>query len=323
MTLSFQPRDSVHEHSRDALRKGSRSFNTAALLFDPQTRESARLLYAWCRHCDDVIDGQQLGGGQPGPRVRMVGTPAHRLAALRRATIEAHGGRGLSHPVFAAFHRVTARHQIPLDLPLALLDGFAMDVQGRRYRSIDDTLAYCYHVAGVVGLMMARIMGVRGEAILDRACDLGIAFQLTNIARDVIEDWRNGRVYIPLSLLKKAGLSPADMGEPAHRRALMQVVGELLAIAEPYYRSASVGVEALPPRSAWAVEAARRIYRAIGMQILERGEAGLDERAAIPHREKLVHGAAALRVVLARFPRGQFQAPPRGELWSRPPGDAA
>jgi phytoene synthase len=323
MTLSFQPRDSIHEHSARALRQGSRSFDTAALLFDPQTRESARLLYAWCRHCDDVIDGQQLGGGQPGPRVRMVGTPRHRLAALRRTTIEAHAGRGVSHPVFAAFHRVTERHQIPLELPLALLDGFAMDVEGRRYRSIDDTLDYCYHVAGVVGLMMARIMGVRSEAILDRACDLGIAFQLTNIARDVMEDWRNGRVYVPLSLLKKAGLPITELGEPCHRRALMQVVADLLALAEPYYQSASVGVEALPPRSAWAVEAARRIYRAIGAQILAGGP-GLENRASVPQREKLLHGVAALRVVLARFPKGQFQAPPRGlELWSRPRGDIA
>src|SRR5690606_37267384 len=90
--------------------------------------------------------------------------------------------------IFEALRRVISRHQIPHRHPQELLTGFEMDVEARRYRTIEETLDYCYHVAGVVGVMMAMIMGVRDKVVLDRACDLGIAFQLTNIARDVIDD---------------------------------------------------------------------------------------------------------------------------------------
>ena len=124
-------------------------------------RADAVLLYAWCRHCDDVIDGQELGfadGAQP-----CLHAPSDRLARLRAETEAALRGVATD-SVFAAFGEVMQRHAVPARYPLEHLDGYAMDVADRRYETIEDTLDYCYGVAGTVGIMMAHVMGVRDEA---------------------------------------------------------------------------------------------------------------------------------------------------------------
>ena len=161
---------------------GSKSFAAAAKLFDPQTRANAYLLYAWCRHCDDVIDGQELGHNLKSTSNH---NPRAALDALRQQTADALNGKPMAEPVFAAFQLVMQRNEIPPHHAYELLDGFKMDVEARHYETLEDTLSYCYHVAGVVGVMMAYVMGARKPAVLDRASDLGLAFQLTNIARDV------------------------------------------------------------------------------------------------------------------------------------------
>ncbi len=211
---------------------------------------------------------------------------------------------------------MTARHAIPVAEPLTLIEGFAMDVEGRRYETLADTLHYCYHVAGVVGLMMARVLGVKDERLFDHACDLGLAFQLTNIARDVVEDYRNGRIYLPEQWLLEEGLTPEIMALPQHRAALHRVTARLIATAEPYYESAARGIDALPPRAAWAIGTAARVYRAIGDRVLAAGPAAWDERRVVPAREKsrlaLSAGVGALwrrRAAPAARPAG---------LWSRP-----
>lgn len=195
--------DKVVDHSTQAINVGSKSFAAAAKLFDERTRQSAVMLYAWCRHCDDVIDGQTLGHGQlAGDR----NSGEARLAELVDLTERAYAGEAMSDPAFAAFQQVVQRHQIPKRYPLEHLAGFRMDVQDYRYQTLDDTLLYCYRVAGVVGLMMARVMGAEAEPTLERACDLGLAFQLTNIARDIVEDAQIGRVYLPAEWLAEVGI---------------------------------------------------------------------------------------------------------------------
>ena len=194
--------EALLDHAAQTIQVGSKSFAAAAKLFDPPTRRSAIMLYAWCRYCDDVVDGQELGFGQaPGSS-----EDSHRrLAELRDLTRRAYAGEPMANPAFAAFQEVVQRHAIPERYALEHLQGFAMDVHERQYESIDDTLEYCYHVAGVVGLMMAVIMGAKDEATLDRACDLGLAFQLTNIARDIVEDASVGRCYLPAQWLEEEG----------------------------------------------------------------------------------------------------------------------
>lgn len=300
------------EHATHTMAAGSKSFASAARLFARPTRRGALMLYAWCRHCDDVVDGQALGFPQADTDAR---TPQQRLAELQRQTRLAYTGVPLQVPAFAAFQAVVSEHDIPLQLALDHLEGFAMDVRGEHYESLDDTLRYCYHVAGVVGLMMAQVMGVREQAALDRACDLGLAFQLTNIARDIVEDALAGRCYVPLAWLREAGIDPAQLAAPAQREALAEVAQRLVAAAEPYYASARAGLSALPWRSAWAIATARGVYRAIGVKVRNAGARAWDQRQGTHGGEKLallLRGAAV--TVVSRGP-----APPRlATLWQRP-----
>jgi phytoene synthase len=268
--------------ARRAFRRGSRSFSAAALLFDGATRRDVTLLYAWCRHCDDVIDGQVLGHGRP------QAASLTALAVLEAQTRQAFGPEPMTDPAFAALQSVALRRGIPEALALGHLDGFRMDVESRHYETIGDTLDYCYHIAGVVGLMMAHVMGVREPATLGRACDLGIAFQLTNIARDITEDAANGRVYLPAEWLREAGLTPVDLACGRSLPALATVASRLLGVADQYYASAELGIAALPWRSAWAVATARAVYRDIGTQVLRRGADAWRSRASTSGGRKLL-----------------------------------
>ena len=305
--------DQVIDHSTQAINVGSKSFAAAAKLFDERTRQSAVMLYAWCRHCDDVIDGQTLGHGQvDGDR----STGEARLAELVDLTERAYAGEPMQDPAFAAFQQVIQRHQIPKAYPLEHLAGFRMDVQGYHYQTFDDTLLYCYRVAGVVGLMMARVMGAEAEATLDRACDLGLAFQLTNIARDIVEDAAIGRVYLPADWLAEAGI-PADGVGLLHKRpALALLSARLVDLAEPYYLSASQGLRDLPLRSAWSIATAHGIYRQIGVEVKARGAAAWDSRISTSKGQKLqfLVGGAVLALASRRM-----QVRPRPvSLWKRP-----
>ncbi|TPE46458.1 phytoene/squalene synthase family protein [Amaricoccus solimangrovi] len=247
------------QEAEAAIAAGSQSFAAAARLLPRAIRDDVVQLYAWCRHADDVIDGQALGSAPAS-----VADAADRLAGLRAETLAALRGDGPVSAPFASLRTVARRHGFPESWPLDLIDGLAMDVEGRSYVRFEDTLDYAYHVAGVVGVMMARIMGVRDEAVLDRACDLGIAFQLTNIARDVRDDHNLGRVYLPRDWLAAAR---AEVGDALPSPELYSVILRLLDAAEPYYASARAGLPALPPRAAWSIAAALRIYRAIGGRI--------------------------------------------------------
>ncbi len=304
--------DAVSEASRQSIEAGSKSFAAAARLFDPATRDSARLFYAWCRHCDDVIDGQAGGMG----RIDRGGTPAERLAALERQTREALAGVPQADPAFAAFARVALKHRVPEHLPLDILDGFRMDVEERSYATLDDLLAYCYGVAGAVGVTMAVVMGVEpgDDAVLDRACDLGLAFQLTNIARDVMDDARLGRVYLPAELFRREAVTPAFVLDPANRRAVVEATHALLELAERYYASARVGIARLPWRSAWAIATALRVYREIGRRVRFSPDPWA-QRQSVPRWRKLWHvGIGSAQPALYRI----VGTPPRRGLWTRP-----
>lgn len=305
--------DQVIDHATQSINVGSKSFAAAAKLFDERTRQSAVMLYAWCRHCDDVIDGQVLGHGQlNGDR----SSGEARLATLVELTERAYAGEPMQDPAFAAFQQVVQRHGIPRKFPLEHLAGFRMDVQGYRYQTLDDTLLYCYRVAGVVGLMMARVMGAESEATLDRACDLGLAFQLTNIARDIVEDAQIGRVYLPAEWLDEVGIPADEIGLAHHRPALALLAARLVDLAEPYYQSASQGLRDLPWRSAWSIATAHGVYRQIGIEVKARGAAAWDTRVSTSRAQKLqfLAGGAMLALASRRMP---FRPRPSA-LWGRP-----
>ncbi len=298
--------------SAASIAKGSKSFAAASRLFDPKTRESVVMLYAWCRHCDDVVDGQEAGSASR----QDDGRPAsQRIAALRRDTQAAFAGEtaGL-HPAFAALAEVVRRHGLRREDAAEHLAGFAMDAEEESYATLDDLLLYCWRVAGVVGVMMARIMGVRDEAVLDRASDLGLAFQLTNIARDVVDDAVAGRVYVPAQWLEQEGLSPRDLTDPSRADAVFRLRRRLVEAAEPYYASARVGVGALPRRSAWAVGTAHGVYRRIGLKLVALGPQAVPQRVSTSTTEKLAEIGRGAAMAL-----GRAEGPERSPLlWTRP-----
>ncbi|WP_306395946.1 15-cis-phytoene synthase CrtB [Telluria beijingensis] len=313
-------------HATQTIEVGSKSFAAAARLFPPATRRSVLMLYAWCRHCDDVVDGQELGfAAAPSEH-----GATFELDRLYDNTRRAYSGEPMRDPAFAAFQEVALGHAIAPRYAFDHLAGFAMDVEEARYDTIDDTMRYCYHVAGVVGLMMASIMGARDELVLDRACDLGLAFQLTNIARDIIDDARIGRCYVPSEWLLEAGIPPDHVALPRHRAALATVAARLVDHAEPYYESATLGIAALPLRSAWAIATARNVYRQIGIEVKRRGARAWDERVGTSKAAKLrllaLGGAQALA---SRASPGRAATARRSGLWLRPgraggaPGHAA
>lgn len=305
--------DTLMTHAAQTISAGSKSFATASKLFAPATRRSALMLYAWCRHCDDVIDDQQLGFQRP---TASEDSALQRLAMLRTQTERAFRGEEMHEPAFAAFQQVVMHHHMPAHLAFAHLEGFAMDVRETRYHTFGETLRYCYHVAGVVGLMMAWIMGVRDEAVLDRACDLGLAFQLTNIARDIVEDAENGRCYLPQAWLAQEGMSAEQITCPTRRENLARLAKRLVMAAEPYYASAKAGLSGLPLRSAWAIGAAHGVYRQIGVKVMAAGPHAWEKRQGTNRLEKtalLAQGA-----VMALTSRAGRPAPRPGDLWQRP-----
>lgn len=309
--------EALLEHATETIKVGSKSFAAAAKLFPADVRRGVLMLYAWCRHCDDVVDGQELGFGA----VPLApDDAAEKLAALEDQTRRAYAGEKMREPAFAAFQEVALRHGIEPRYAFDHLAGFAMDVDQAQYETIDDTLRYCYHVAGVVGLMMSSIMGASKPAVLDRACDLGLAFQLTNIARDIVEDARMGRCYVPAAWLREAGIPPHQVALPEHRAALARVAARLVDHAEPYYDSATQGIIALPLRSAWAIATARNVYRQIGVKVKARGPRAWDERVGTSKAAKLwllaKGGASALTSRLRRM------SPRPPGLWNRPAASA-
>ncbi len=261
--------------ARESIAKGSKSFALASKLFDPRTRERAWLLYSWCRTCDDIADGQDHGGPMS------VVTDAHeRLAFICDKTERALAGEETDHPAFDALGLVAVECKIPHEWPRDLVEGFAMDADDFSPTTEADLLKYCYHVAGVVGLMMAVIMGVdpKDTTTLGHANDLGLAFQLANIARDVGEDADAGRCYLPSEWLAEFGIPLGEHMKPPYRAALGKIGARLAEKAGAYETSARIGAAALPFRSRWAVLAAAGIYGDIAREVSRRGEHAWDHR---------------------------------------------
>ena len=308
--------DALTVHGEASIRKGSSSFRAASRLFASPMREDAWLLYAWCRRCDDEIDGQHSGFGNDGLDAPERKRRLERLTQLTRAALD---GLPTDDPDFAAFQRVAARHSFDPSWPLILLEGFAMDVDNRSYETIEDTLDYCFAVAGIVGVMMARIMGVTDFDALRRAQDLGLAFQLTNIVRDIYEDARAGRVYLPARWLREENIESTPEGVlcPDNARAVHRIALNVLRCADDYYASSRQGLRQLTTRAAFAVATARDVYREIGRVVQRGGPSVLATRASAssPARVRLLLRGCAV----AAWSRGERARSTRvrPELWTR------
>ncbi len=280
--------DAIVAECRAIMARHSKSFDFAARFLAPAVRDETAVVYAYLRRVDDAIDDAPASE-----------RPAA-LARLRRE-LDAVYGTGELAIVPGAFRVVARRRRIPRLYLEELLAGMAMDAEGHRYERDGDLLRYCHRAAGVVGLTMCHVFGLRDDAALVPAVHLGWAMQLTNICRDVAEDWELGRRYLPAERYEALGVTVPRPDGGAFPRDSVEVTGvivrDLLALADRYYESAAEGLDALPWRASLAVAAASAIYRAIGDRIADQDHDVTAGRAFVSTRAKV--GLAA-RAVVAR-----------------------
>lgn len=281
MRSTIRPDDLAHCHA--VIRTGSLSFHAASKLLPASVRDPALALYAFCRLADDEVDeGNDKGGA---------------VLTLQNRLDLAYAGTPRQAPEDRAFAALIQDVDMPRALPEALLEGLAWDAQERRYDTLSGVRDYSARVASAVGAMMCVLMGVRDADALARACDLGVAMQLTNIARDVGEDARAGRIYLPLDWMAEAGIDPdAFFADPRPNPAIKTMVARLLAEADRLYLRSEAGIGALPITARTGIWAARLIYAGIGAEVRRQGCDSIGQRAHTSSLQKLGWmGHAALR----------------------------
>ncbi len=264
----------LRKECEDAIRAGSKSFLAASMLLPGTTRTATRALYSFCRASDDLIDLSTCASDG--------------LQRLNRRLDRIYAGDPQENVEDRSFAAVVAHFSIPRVLPEALVEGFAWDAENRRYETIEDLAAYAARVASSVGVMMCVIMGSNDRHVLARAADLGLAMQLTNIARDVGEDARNGRIYLPLKWLEDAGIdTDAFLADPQASPQVRATVERLLNTAYEFYARAMTGIAGLPFGCRVAIRSAALIYREIGREIEKAGFDSVGSRAHTTKMRKL------------------------------------
>jgi phytoene synthase len=290
------------------IRTGSKSFFMASHLLPKAVREGAYAIYAFCRLSDDAVDVE-------GGRIEAV-------ERLRQRLDRIYAGAPGPEPGFA----------LPRTLLDALLEGLEWDVNGRLYETIDDLEAYCARVAGSVGGMIATLMGARSPGLAARACDLGVAMQLTNIARDVGEDARAGRLYLPRAWMVEAGIDPeAWLRAPEFGPQIGAVIQRVLRHADALYRRADSGIAGLDLAFRPSIFAARRLYAEIGHQLERDGLDSISRRTTVSGGRKaqlvahalarsLSTAAAPADLQAAALPQTRFlvDAVAQGSAWTPP-----
>ncbi len=267
-------------HCREAIRTGSLSFHAASRLLPGRVRDPALALYAFCRMSDDAVDEGR--------------DKAAAVLSLRDRLDLVYRGTPANQPADRAFAGVVEAFDMPRALPEALLEGFAWDAVGRRYETLSGVMDYSARVAAAVGAMMCVLMRVRDADALARACDLGLAMQLTNIARDVGEDARAGRVYLPTAWLLAEGIDPDGfLRNPRAYPGVARATLRLLDEAERLYLRAEAGVPSLPLSCRPGIYAARLIYDGIGGRVRRARGDSVTSRARTGRSWKLACLAAS------------------------------
>lgn len=292
------PTDVVRAAHR-SLRHHGRTFALASTFLPPSSRDDAAVLYALCRLIDDLAD--EADDAEQARRDLTT------LLAFLRAT--AAGTSADPGPLNAAeegaadlvsaWVSVAERRHIPLYPLEALVAGVLTDTGPVAMADDHELFVYCYRVAGTVGLLMCGVLDVDDPEALPLAVDLGIGMQLTNICRDVLEDAERGRVYLPASRLLAAGTTPqAILDGAADPVAISNVVTQLLSVADGRYARGEQGLAYLPRRCRFAIRAAARMYRSIGVRLRRAGANPMLGRTVVPWHGKVVGLAdAAVRTL--------------------------
>jgi phytoene synthase len=260
------------EDAGESIRRHSRSFSFASRLLPRATRSDVERLYAWCRWCDDGVDAAP--------------STAAAEAFVDRVTVDLQRIAAGSEPAAAEsgwLAGLVRRHDLSIPAAEAILAGMRSDLVAAADFREADLMRYCFRVAGAVGVLMCPMLGLCDRRFLPHAAALGMGMQLTNIARDVAEDWQRSRCYLPVEWT--GGLRPNGLAPDAER--VCQGVRRVLAAADGFYVAGDSGIAALNAEARLAVRAASSIYRAIGTRIRRRGYRVLEERARVSTVGKL------------------------------------
>ena len=277
----------IVKQARNVLRAYSTSFFVVTRFLPPHKRAQVEAIYAAVRYPDEIVDTFPLSQAQ---RTQLLEEWAAQYeTALGRPSLQAMLQADV--PVFlASFVKVVQDAGIPPQHYRAFLDAMRLDVWPRGFRTLDDLIdSYIYGSAIVVGYFLAFVYGEnkRGDfdRALDSARDLGIALQLTNFLRDVAEDQKRGRIYLPQDMLQYEGIIAMDAADPQQQAALSRVLRRLTAITESYYDRALAGLDAFAPDSQVAIRACIDVYRQLNGRIAN-SPRGILHRESVPAREK-------------------------------------
>lgn len=258
--------DRVPENDSSVIHRHSRSFSLASKMLPTDVRADIQKLYAWCRWCDDAVDTAENSH-----------VAAARLAILREDVRRIYRGHQPHHQASEWIADLVQKYQLDQEHPLGLITGMEMDLSLKQIMTENQLLQYCYHAAGVVGVMMCHVFGVTDPEAVRHAESLGIAMQLTNIARDVREDWQRGRCYLP-----KSWLPAAESAEPPTDSEVRQAVQRLLALTDLHYEIGNRGMSYLPLRTRGAIRIASAVYREIGQEIRRNDYRVMHGRTIVP-----------------------------------------
>lgn len=261
------------EHCRRVTRDRARNFYYAFAALDAERRDAICSIYAFMRRCDDLSD--DAGGSEAG------------LEAWRRDLDEALGGRIPGDPLWLAFAATAERYRIPHAYFHDMVDGVSSDLWRRSFASFDELYRYCYQVASVAGLSLIHVFGYRGEEALVLAEKCGVAFQLTNILRDVREDASNGRIYLPAEDLARFGVDAAALLDGRESGRFRELLAFEAKRARGYYDEARPLLKMVDVSCRGSLWALIEIYSRLLTRIERSGYDVMASRMRVPTAEKL------------------------------------
>ena len=265
--------DRSYEYCRNVARRRAKNFYYSFVLLSPQQRKAMCAMYAFMRYCDDLSD-------EPG-------ATRQAIERWRCELAEALEGRLSGHPVWPAFYHTVRRFGIPREYFTAMIDGVVSDLEPRRFESFDELYRYCYQVASVVGLTIIHIFGFDTRSALPLAEKCGVAFQLTNILRDIREDGERGRVYLPAEDLRRFGVSEEELLAGRRSEAVMKLMQFEAARARKYYNESAPLLDLIHPRSRPSLWALIAIYSSL-LERIERSHYDVfEKRMRLPVWEKV------------------------------------
>lgn len=265
----------AYEYCRGVARVIARTFYYGSLFLPRSKRRATWAIYAFCRTADDIADEPAL-----------FPQPLTELEGWRQGLLESYAGRPHG-PVMTAWADMLRTYPVPIEPALDLLRGVEMDIAGARYDTFDELRLYCYRVAGTVGLLMAPILGIEDATAASSAVDLGIAMQLTNILRDIGEDARNGRIYLPREDMARFSVTEADVQRGAVTPAFRALMRFEIARTQEYFARGLRGVALLSPDARLAIQLSGELYHAILERIIRNDFDVFTRRAHVSMPAKL------------------------------------